>query len=169
MSEYPVVELFTDGACIGNPGPGGWAYILRHPASGKIKEEGGGDPATTNNRMEMMAVISGLKALRCPSKVLLRSDSEYVVIGIVERMERYRALGWRKSRRSKRLIKNVDLWREIYELTAIHSIEAEWVRGHNGHLENERCDELAMDAAQKAAALPQPRPHEPELGSEGLF
>lgn len=145
----PVVELYTDGDCIGNPGPGGWAFILRHPASGRTKERSGGEPHTTNNRMEMQGVIRGLEALHKPSVVQLYSDSQYVVQGIMERMATQHAHGWHKTAKSHTLIKNDDLWRRLYELAQIHQLTAQWVKGHAGHPENERCDELASAAAKK--------------------
>lgn len=145
----PTVELFTDGDCIGNPGPGGWAFILRHPSSGRTKEKSGGEQFTTNNRMEVLAVIMGLEALKLPSAVDLCSDSEYVVKGIMERMATNAACHWHKSINSKQLIKNDDLWRRLYELSKTHEITVRWVRGHDGHPENERCDQMAAAAAKK--------------------
>ncbi len=143
------VELYTDGDCIGNPGPGGWAFILRHPSSGRTKERSGGEHQTTNNRMEVLAVIRGLEALKLPSVVDLYSDSEYVVKGVMERMATQAAHGWHKSVKSSKLIKNDDLWRRLYELAQAHQVTAHWVKGHAGHPENERCDQMASAAAKK--------------------
>lgn len=145
----PVVELFTDGACSGNPGPGGWAYILRHKASGAEREDSGGDPKTTNNRMELIAVIEGLGALHKPSVVDLYSDSKYVLNGLSEWMASWKKRGWKTA--SKQPVKNLDLWQRLDELSQIHEINFHWVQGHAGHPENERCDELAV-AARDAAA-----------------
>ena len=146
----PEVQLFTDGGCSGNPGPGGWAFILRHPASGKEIEGFGAERDTTNNRMEMIAVIRGLKKLRRATHVELISDSVYVGKGISEWMPKWKANGWRR-RDGKRWaeIKNEDLWRELDALLGRHRIKFTHVRGHAGHPENERCDTLAVAAYQK--------------------
>lgn len=145
----PAVELFTDGACSGNPGPGGWAFILRHPASGKELEQSGGEPRTTNNRMELRAVIEGLASLTRPSSVDLYSDSQYVLNGLNEWMASWKARGWRTA--DKKPVKNRDLWETLDTLKATHTIRFHWVRGHSEHPENERCDALAV-AARDAAA-----------------
>ncbi len=150
MSETrPGVELFTDGACSGNPGPGGWAFLLRHPRTGKSVERHGGEPATTNNRMELTAVIEGLSALTRPSTVDLYSDSQYVLKGLSEWMASWKKKGWRTA--SKELVKNVDLWKRLDELIATHEVRFHWVRGHAGHPENERVDRLAVMARDLAA------------------
>ena len=141
------VELYTDGACSGNPGPGGWAYILRHADSGSEKEASGGDPSTTNNRMELMAVIEGLKALDRPCRVDLYSDSQYVVHGRREWMDEWTKKGWKRGRNEP--VKNVDLWKTLDELRQIHQINYHWIRGHNEHPENERCDRLAVAAIEQ--------------------
>lgn len=146
----PHVELFTDGACSGNPGPGGWGFILRHPATGKQIERSGGEAATTNNRMELQAVIEGLRALTKPSLIDLTSDSQYVLNGLKEWMDNWKRRGWKTA--SKQPVKNQDLWEELDVLRATHSIRFHWIRGHNEHPENTRCDELAVAAARKAAA-----------------
>ena len=143
------VHLFTDGACSGNPGPGGWAYILRHPASGQEREASGGEKETTNNRMELRAAIEGLTALTKPSQVDLYSDSQYVLNGLKEWMKNWKKNGWRTS--DKKPVKNKDLWEQLDELQAAHEIRFHWIRGHNEHPENERCDELAVAAAREAA------------------
>jgi ribonuclease HI len=150
----PIVELFTDGACHGNPGPGGWTFILRHRTSGKSKEDSGGERATTNNRMEIMAVIRGLEALRKPSKVDLYSDSKYVVNAVTEWMPKWKRFGWKRTLNAKEQVKNADLWRRLDELRQRHTLTAHWVRGHCGHPENERCDALAEAAAAKIAHAP---------------
>jgi ribonuclease HI len=144
------VQLFTDGACSGNPGPGGWAFILRHPATGKEIERSGGERLTTNNRMELMAVVKGLETLTRPSSVELLTDSVYVGKGLTEWMPKWKANGW-KRREGKRLVevKNEDLWRELDQLIARHQLTYTKVAGHSGHPENERCDVLAVQAYQQ--------------------
>ncbi len=144
------VQLFADGACSGNPGPGGWAFVLRHVPSGKEKEQSGGERETTNNRMEMTAVIRGLEALKRPTSVELFTDSTYVGKGLTEWLPKWKANGWRR-REGGRLhaIKNEDLWRRLDELLQRHRIRFTHVRGHSGHVENERCDTLAVAAYQK--------------------
>jgi ribonuclease HI len=150
MSSLPTVQLFTDGACSGNPGPGGWAFILRHPASGKELERAGAELETTNNRMELIAVIEGLKALTTPSRVELTSDSQYVLNGLKEWLSAWKARGWRTA--SKKPVKNEDLWRALDELASRHEIQFHWIRGHRGHAENERCDQLAVAAREALIA-----------------
>ena len=133
------VEIFTDGACRVNPGPGGWGAILR--ANGKEKELYGGEAATTNNRMELTAVIRALEALTRPSRVSLYTDSQYVQKGISQWIHSWKRRGWKTADRNP--VKNEDLWRRLDELAARHEVEWHWVRGHSGHPENERADELA--------------------------
>lgn len=140
--DTPHVLLYTDGACSGNPGPGGWAYLLRHPASGKEKEGSGGEVLTTNNRMELTAVIEGLRGVRRPSRVDLFSDSQYVLNGMKEWLKSWKARGWKTA--DKKPVKNEDLWRTLDELIQRHEVRFHWVRGHQGHPENERCDALAV-------------------------
>ena len=144
------VILFTDGACSGNPGPGGWAFILRHPKSGKEIVRNGGEPDTTNNRMELMAVIAGLRALTRPTSVELVSDSTYVLQGLSTWMKGWKANGW-KRREGKQFkeVKNVDLWQELDRLVEEHDVVFTHVRGHQGHPENEQCDKLAVEACQQ--------------------
>ena len=140
------VELFTDGACSGNPGPGGWGAILRF--NGREKELSGGASGTTNNRMELTAVIEGLSALNEPCEVTLTSDSKYVIDSIQKGWARsWKRNGWRKADKKPAL--NADLWERLLALLEIHRVTLVWVRGHEGHEENERCDRLAVAAAQK--------------------
>ncbi len=149
-SDVPNVHLFTDGACSGNPGPGGWGFILRHLRSGKELESSGGEAVSTNNRMELTAVVEGLRALSRDCYVELFTDSVYVGKGMTEWMQKWKANGW-KRREGKALkpVKNEDLWRMLDELMADHRIKYTRVAGHSGHPENERCDELAVEAAAK--------------------
>lgn len=144
--ELKTVEMFTDGACSGNPGPGGWGAILRY--NGREKELSGGEELTTNNRMELTAVIEGLDALKEPCRVLLTTDSRYVADGIGKGWaESWRKNGWRKSDKKPAL--NPDLWDRLLNLVEKHSVEINWVKGHEGHPENERCDRLAVSESQK--------------------
>ncbi len=136
------IEIFTDGACSGNPGPGGWGAILRTGAH--EKELSGGERATTNNRMEMMAVIQGLAALTKPSKVTLYTDSRYVLDGATKWIKNWKKNGWKTA--DKKPVKNEDLWRLLEVEAARHEIAWRWVRGHDGHAENERADALARGA-----------------------
>jgi ribonuclease HI len=147
--DLPEVELYTDGACSGNPGPGGWAFILRHPATQKSLERSGAEAATTNNRMELIAVVRGLEALQRPSHVLLYTDSVYVGKGLSEWMPKWKANGWRR-REGGRLkeVKNVELWQQLDQLIGRHRLTFRHVAGHSGHVENERCDQLAVAAYQ---------------------
>ena len=148
--KLPRVELFTDGGCSGNPGPGGWAFILRHPASGKEKEQAGAEETTTNNRMELMAVIQGLSALKLPSQVDLYTDSVYVGKGLSEWLAKWKANGWRRREGKQwKEVKNEDLWRRLDQLIARHQLTYVRVAGHSGHPENDRCDELAVAAYQQ--------------------
>ena len=137
------VELFTDGACLGNPGPGGWGVLLR--AGMRERELSGGEALTTNNRMELMAAIAGLEALKRPCEVVLTTDSQYVKLGVEQWMARWRANGWRTSDRKP--VKNQDLWERLAAALASHRVTWHWVKGHAGHAENERVDVLARDAA----------------------
>lgn len=140
------VEIYTDGACSGNPGAGGWGTILVF--NGHEKELSGGEADTTNNRMEMMAVIEGLKALKEPCEVTLTSDSQYVCNAITKGWAKsWKKNNWIKS--DKTQAKNSDLWEEILKLLDIHKVNIVWVRGHNGHPYNERCDKLAVEQSKK--------------------
>jgi ribonuclease HI len=150
------VEIFTDGACSGNPGPGGWAAILRH--RGIEKELSGYERVTTNNRMEMMAAISGLEALKRPCRVRLYSDSQYLRDGITKWIHAWKHRGWRTA--DKKPVKNVDLWQRLEMAAAPHEVAWEWVRGHAGHPENERADALARAAiAAGGGAVAEPEPN----------
>ena len=136
------IEIFTDGACSGNPGPGGWGAILRQGAH--EKELSGGEAATTNNRMEMTAVIEGLKALKKPSSVTIHTDSRYVMDGASKWLSGWKVKGWKTA--DKKPVKNEDLWRMLDTEMARHTIRWIWVAGHSGHPENERADQLARSA-----------------------
>ncbi|MFI5379012.1 MAG: ribonuclease HI, partial [Tepidisphaerales bacterium] len=133
-----------------------WGLILKHPSTGHGKEGSGGEHHTTNNRMEIMAVIRGLEALKKPCQVRLVSDSQYVINAISAWMPRWKKFGWRKSRKSRVYIRNVDLWRRLDELLAAHQVDTHWVKGHAGHRENERCDVLAQSTAEAVARTPAP-------------
>ncbi len=148
--DHPNVHLFTDGACSGNPGPGGWGFILRHLRTGKEMEKSGGEPESTNNRMELTAVVEGLKILSRPCYVELFTDSVYVGKGMTEWMKKWKSNGWkRREGKSLKPVKNEDLWRLLDEQMSRHRIKYTRVAGHSGHEENERCDQLAVEAAAK--------------------
>lgn len=134
-----MIEIYTDGACSGNPGPGGWGVLMMW--NGHEKEMYGGEEETTNNRMEMMAVIEALKALKKPSVLKLYTDSKYVMDGITKWMDGWKAKGWKTA--AKKPVKNQDLWQEIDSLVSMHDVEFIWVKGHAGDPGNERADELA--------------------------
>lgn len=140
------VEIFTDGACSGNPGPGGWGAVMRF--RGQEKELSGGEPATTNNRMEMMAAIAALEALKRPCQVVLTTDSSYLRDGITGWIHGWRRNGWKTA--AKKPVKNADLWQRLDAAAKRHEIDWRWVKGHAGHAENERADALAR------AAIPKP-------------
>ncbi len=141
-----VVDIFTDGACSGNPGPGGWGAILRY--AGRVRELSGGAASTTNNRMEMMAAIMALEALKRPCRVCLQTDSTYLRNGITQWIAAWKAKGWKTANRKP--VKNVDLWQRLEAATAPHDVTWEWVKGHAGHTENERADEIARLALRQA-------------------
>jgi ribonuclease HI len=139
------VEIFTDGACSGNPGPGGWAAILRY---GKVEKEiSGYELETTNNRMELMAVLAALRTLKCPVVVSLYTDSRYLKDGITQWIHSWKRNGWKTSKREP--VKNQDLWMALDEAAQRHEIQWNWIKGHEGHAENERCDQLARMAIQQ--------------------
>lgn len=140
-----VVEIYTDGACSGNPGPGGWGAVMRW--NGHEKELCGGEAETTNNRMEMMAVIQALKAIKGHPKIEIYTDSKYVMQGITEWLDGWKARGWKTA--GKKPVKNVDLWQRMDELVSRHDVTFHWVKGHDGHPENERADQLAVAAVPK--------------------
>lgn len=143
-AENSIVEIFSDGACSGNPGPGGWGTILRF--GGHEKELSGYDPETTNNRMELIGAIAGLEALTRPCRVRVTTDSEYVKKGMTEWIEGWVKRGWKNTQ--KKPVANRDLWERLLELADQHQVEWHWVRGHDGHAENERCDALARAAIE---------------------
>jgi ribonuclease HI len=142
----PKVEIFTDGACLGNPGPGGWGAILR--AEGKEYELSGGEATTTNNRMEMTAAIAALEALTRASEVRIVTDSTYLRDGITKWIKSWQRKGWKTA--DNKPVKNKDLWQRLLAAEAPHKVQWRWVRGHDGHAENERCDRLAREAAEAA-------------------
>lgn len=140
------IEIFTDGACSGNPGPGGYGAILRYKEF--EKELSGGEPETTNNRMELTAVIKGLEALKESCEVTLYSDSKYFVDAVEKGwVYKWQANGWMRNKKDKAL--NIDLWERILELFKIHKVKLIWVKGHSGHPENERCDRLAVKESER--------------------
>jgi ribonuclease HI len=142
-----LVWLFTDGACSGNPGPGGWAFILRHPSSGKELRLSGAELGTTNNRMELRAAIEGLTALKRRSQVRLVTDSQYVSKGLSEWLSGWKQNGWkRREGRQLKALLNEDLWRELDDLRSRHALTVQHVLGHDGHPENEECDRMAVEA-----------------------
>jgi ribonuclease HI len=145
VTALPLVDLFTDGACRGNPGPGGWAVLLR--MGDRVREIAGGETATTNNRMELKAAIEGLKALKRPCRVAIHTDSTYVRDGITRWVHGWLNNGWRTANRKP--VKNADLWQELLDAVEPHRIEWHWVKGHSGHPENDRVDALACAEADK--------------------
>lgn len=147
-SETTEIILYADGACSGNPGPGGWGTILKHVATGKRREISGSEKQTTNNRMELTAVIRGLETITKPSKVKVVTDSQYVTKGMTEWIENWLAKNWRTA--SKKPVKNIDLWQKLLEVSGKHEVSWQWIAGHAGHPENERCDQLAVAATATA-------------------
>jgi ribonuclease HI len=144
-SAKKIVEIFTDGACSGNPGPGGWGAVLRY---GEVeKDMSGGEPATTNNRMEMMAAIMAIEAVKRPCEIHLHTDSEYLRQGITTWIHSWKARGWKTA--DKKPVKNVDLWQRLERAIETHDVHWHWVKGHSGHVENERADELARLAIRQ--------------------
>jgi ribonuclease HI len=146
MSELQLVEIATDGACKGNPGPGGWGAVLRFGET--EKELSGGEPLTTNNRMELTAAVQALNALKRPCRVRLSTDSRYVMDGLTKWIHGWRRNGWKTA--DKKSVKNAELWQALLDAAAPHRIEWIWVKGHAGHPDNERADKLASDAANAA-------------------
>ncbi|MEJ5347621.1 MAG: ribonuclease HI [Desulfosoma sp.] len=142
------VEIFTDGACSGNPGPGGWAALLRY--QGHEKRLSGSSPRTTNNQMELTAVVEALKALKEPCRVLLFTDSQYVQKGITQWIHTWKKNGWKTSKREP--VKNRELWEELDRLASVHQVEWRWIKGHEGQRENEICDALARAAIPSRVA-----------------
>jgi len=151
VTELPAVDMWTDGACRGNPGPGGWAVLIRLASAtgtrAREKEVSGGEPLTTNNRMELLAAIRGLEALKKPCRVRLHTDSTYVRDGITRWIHKWRQNGWRTS--DKKPVKNAELWQELVDATEPHRVEWHWVKGHSGHIENDRVDALACAEADE--------------------
>ena len=148
MNRPDLVEIFSDGACSGNPVPGGWGTLLRF--EGREKELSGYAPETTNNRMELTGAIAGLEQLKHPCRVSLTTDSQYVKKGMTEWIDGWIKRGWKNSQ--KKPVANRDLWERLLELTEQHQVEWHWVRGHDGHAENERCDILARAAIEAGKA-----------------
>ena len=142
------VHIWTDGACLGNPGPGGWGAVLRW--NGHERELSSGEPATTNNRMELMAAIRALESLKRPCKVLLTTDSQYVRKGITEWLVNWKMNGWKTA--AKKPVKNVELWQRLDQARQRHEVRWDWVKGHSGQPENERADQLASLAARRVVA-----------------
>jgi ribonuclease HI len=140
-----IVEIFTDGACSGNPGPGGWGAVLRY--GGVEKEMNGGEPETTNNRMELMAAIMAIEAVKRPCEIHVHTDSEYLRNGITTWIHSWKARNWRTA--DKKPVKNVDLWQRLERAIETHDVHWHWVKGHSGHVENERADELARLAIRQ--------------------
>lgn len=140
-----IVEIFTDGACKGNPGPGGWGALLRY--KGKEKNLKGAEPETTNNRMELMAALQALNSLKRPCVVSLTTDSQYVRKGITEWIHGWKQKGWKNA--SKKPVKNADLWQQLDSISQQHEVSWHWVKGHSGHPENEKADQLANEAIQE--------------------
>ncbi|MCE8000416.1 MAG: ribonuclease HI [Rhodobiaceae bacterium] len=144
MTTSTIVDIYTDGACSGNPGPGGWGALML--CKGEEKELSGGEVETTNNRMEMLAAIEAFQALKKPSKVRLHTDSTYLKDGITKWINNWKRNGWRTA--AKKPVKNADLWQLLEEVMKPHDVEWHWVKGHSGHPENERADELARQGME---------------------
>ena len=141
------VDIYTDGACSGNPGPGGWGVVMRY--KGREREMSGGEPATTNNRMEITAAIEALETLTRPVPVRIHTDSTYLKDGITRWIHRWKTNGWKTA--NKKPVKNTDLWKRLEQALGEHQVEWHWVKGHAGHPENERADQLACEGVEKAA------------------
>ncbi len=152
------VKLFTDGACSGTPGPGGWAFILKHPASGRVREASGAELETTNNRMELAAAIEGLASLKRRCKVELVTDSQYVAKGIKEWLPNWKRQGWQRKEGGRlKPVMNADLWKRLDSLLAKHDVRVTHVLGHRGHPENEACDRMAVEAYKELLAAERSR------------
>ncbi len=152
-SEEDFVQLFTDGACSGNPGPGGWAFILKHPSTGKSRSDSGAERLTTNNRMELTAALKGLESLKRRCRVELVTDSQYVGKGLTEWMKGWKSRGWmRKEKGGLKPVINVDLWKQLDLQMQKHDVRVTFVLGHTGHAENEECDRMAVAAYKQLIA-----------------
>lgn len=148
-----LVRLYTDGACSGNPGPGGWAYIMKHPTTGRVRDDSGSEVHTTNNRMELLSVIEGLASLKRRCQVEVVTDSQYVAKGISEWMSKWKANGWRRKEKGAfKPVMNADLWQRLDTLLGDHSVRVSHVLGHRGHPENEACDRMAVAAIKALKA-----------------
>jgi ribonuclease HI len=149
QDDYDVI-LYTDGACLGNPGPGGWAFILRHTKTERRKRRSGGAPATTNNRMELQAVIEGLRELKRRCRVLVVTDSQYVSKGMSEWLPQWVAHNWRRGKKKdSKPVKNVEFWKTLAALCEMHDVTFQHIRGHAGHPENEECDRMAVAESRR--------------------
>ena len=146
-SEKKVVEIFTDGSCLGNPGDGGWAALLR--CGGRVKKISGGQKDTTNNRMELLAAIEALSCLDRVSDVKLTTDSQYLRLGITEWIFKWQKNGWKRS--GNQAVKNADLWKQLWVLNEKHAVSWHWVKAHNGHVDNECVDQMALSAAKEVS------------------
>lgn len=178
-AQVDLVRIFSDGACSGNPGPGGWAFIMEHPATGKRIEHSGAEPMTTNNRMEIISALQGLTMLKRPCRVELVTDSQYLAKGISEWLAGWRSNGYKRREAGKlKPLQNEDLWRLIDEQVSRHQIQVIHVKGHSGHPENERCDKLAVAAYKRLMAEsrsvasgiwkePEPEPARPTSSASG--
>lgn len=143
------VIIYTDGSCLDNPGPGGWSFIIEHPASNSKIEGSGGQPDSTNNQMELMGLIKALESLKLSCNVTVCSDSQYLLKGISEWLPGWVKNNWKRGKKKDQPVKNIDLWKQLHEFTKKHTIKVHWVKGHNGHKYNEICDKMAQTAARQ--------------------